>query len=220
MKGVDDHFYRRLLNFLYENGLTPIEHATPEEPLEIYRDRDYVCSFGPKGQIRGKEPNHDLDLIIKFKQDKFRNYTIFDYLPDMPFSDVSEYKKYYEAGMAVLAVTMLPNDELQFATWEYSYDRKGVGFSHYFGEDFKAAKEDFAIRAGLVDDRKLFSPDEYALIHTACCFSVMGNDNLTKQEEESFYRIISQIELAVPSVRPTIVTEADRSLSLEQEECL
>lgn len=47
--------------------------------------------------------------------------------------------------MEVLAVTMLPNDELQFATWEYSYDRKGVMFSHYF-------REDFAIRAGLVDE--------------------------------------------------------------------
>lgn len=215
MKGVNEHFYRRFLNFLYENGLTPVEHAMPEEPLEIYRDREYICSFCPGGQIRRKEPSHDLNIIIKFKQDKLNNYTIFEHLPDMPYSDVSEYKKFYEAGMAVLAVTMLPNDELQFATWEYSYDRKGVMFSHYFGEDFKAAKEDFAVRAGLVDDRKLFTIDEYALIHTACCFSVMGNENLTRVQEETFYKIISQIELAVPSVLPTHEPHSDNELSKE-----
>jgi hypothetical protein len=64
MKGVSDHFYRLFLNFLHENGLTPVEHATPEEPPEIYRNREYICSFCEGGRVYYENTSRDL-IIIK-----------------------------------------------------------------------------------------------------------------------------------------------------------
>ena len=36
----DSEIYGQFLELLYSEGLTPIEHETPCEPLEIYRDRN------------------------------------------------------------------------------------------------------------------------------------------------------------------------------------
>nr|WP_326184153.1 hypothetical protein [uncultured Oscillibacter sp.] len=39
---------------------------------------------------------------------------------------------------------------VQFVTWEWSYGRTGLWQGHYYNNDYKAAKQDFAIRAGLI----------------------------------------------------------------------
>lgn len=45
MRCASQPFYKHFLEFLYSEGLNPIEHETPDEPLEIYREREYICSF-------------------------------------------------------------------------------------------------------------------------------------------------------------------------------
>jgi hypothetical protein len=65
--------------------------------------------------------------------------------------------EYLEAGYRVLAdfngVVLAGKETLlgaQFATWAWGYDRKGLNNGHYYREDYQGAKEDFALRAGLV----------------------------------------------------------------------
>ena len=70
MRCASQPFYRRLLEFPYSEGLTPIEHETPDEPLEIYRGRDYVCSFFPSGEITCEHESEDLNKVRTFK-DKY-----------------------------------------------------------------------------------------------------------------------------------------------------
>ena len=43
------------------------------------------------------------------------------------------------------------------ATREWDFDRQGVHAGHYFTENYEAAKQDFAVRAGLVESQRLFS---------------------------------------------------------------
>lgn len=49
---------------------------------------------------------------------------------------------------------------VQFVTWDWDYDRMGVSHGHYFMENYDGAKQDFAIRSGLIHKEQLFSPEK------------------------------------------------------------
>ena len=48
----------------------------------------------------------------------------------------------------------------QFVTWTRDYDRSGVNNGHYYMEDYQGAKEDFALRAGLVARERVFDREQ------------------------------------------------------------
>jgi len=48
---------------------------------------------------------------------------------------------------------------VQFATWQWTYDKDGLTLGHYYGNDYSTAKQDFAIRAGLIPAEKLFTSE-------------------------------------------------------------
>ncbi len=54
----------------------------------------------------------------------------------------------------------------EYITWRKQYDG-GVALGRYFANNLQAAKEDFARRPELVDEARLFSPDEMAVIYKA-----------------------------------------------------
>ena len=50
---------------------------------------------------------------------------------------------------------------VQFVTWDWSFDRKGVSHGHYYtglysSGNYEAAKRDFATRSGLIPEQQLF----------------------------------------------------------------
>ena len=56
---------------------------------------------------------------------------------------------------------------VQFVTWEWDFDRKGVHHGHYFQDDYDAAKRDFTVRGRLVQKDALFEPEQLAEIYRA-----------------------------------------------------
>ena len=54
-----------------------------------------------------------------------------------------------------------PGRGFTFVSWQYNFDRTGVDLGHYY-EDYTSAKEDFALRAGLVQGNLVFTPERYA----------------------------------------------------------
>ena len=59
----DSKIYGQFLELLYSEGLTPIEHETPCEPLEIYRGRNYVCSLDSSDGISYENESEDLNRV-------------------------------------------------------------------------------------------------------------------------------------------------------------
>ena len=75
---------------------------------------------------------------------------------------------------------------------------RGVG--HYVGGDYEGAKRDFAIRAGLVPQKELFSQEQLAEIHR-CVETVRDMDlPMTVKREERMDGILEQIRRAVPDL--------------------
>ena len=65
------------------------------------------------------------------------------------------YKILADFGEAVLA-GRLEETGAKFATWQWEFDRNSVRVGHYFMEDYKSAKRDFAARSKLVEVSAFF----------------------------------------------------------------
>ena len=60
-------------------------------------------------------------------------------------------------GGSVLAGQELDRGQgYQFATWIWDFNREGLIYGHYFQGDFQNAKQDFAVRSGLISKAQLF----------------------------------------------------------------
>ena len=74
-------------------------------------------------------------------------------------------------GGAVLAGRERENGQgYQFVTWTWDYGRRGVSHGHYYEGDFQSAKQDFAVRSGLISKAQLFSPEQLTELYRATDF--------------------------------------------------
>lgn len=120
------------------------------------------------------------------------------YISAMPLEVQGEaaqtYRKLCELNGIVLAAKKIQDNTLQFVTWR----RMSTGVEHgNYTFDYEAAKEDFALRAELVDKRRLFDDKELSLIgqaiEMASRFSPMSTTSLTYDEERSLEKIAEKI---------------------------
>ena len=84
------------------------------------------------------------------------------------------------------------------ATREWDFDRQGVHTGHYHMENYDAAKLDFAARAGLINEQRLFSDEQLAVIKNACEFALEDDATLSYAEEKQLQSVQEQIELLLP----------------------
>ena len=56
---------------------------------------------------------------------------------------------------------------VHFVTWDWAYGHTGVCHGHYFMENYAGAKQDFAIRSGLIQKERLFTPEQMTEIIAA-----------------------------------------------------
>jgi len=103
-------------------------------------------------------------------------------------------------GYVLAGMELSQNMGYQFVTWEYSYDRKGVGLGNYFMNDYEGAKEDFATRTGMVPENKLFNKDQLHAIYEALDFKRGNDPDLTFDHEDALIKIQRQIERAAPDI--------------------
>ena len=130
--------------------------------------------------------------------------------PTLKAVDLDEnYKFLAEFDDTVLAGRMSKSGA-RFVTWEYDFDRRGVHTGHYFMQDYESAKQDFAVRAGLVESQRLFSDEQLAVIQNACEFALEADATLSYAEEKQLQSVQEQIELLLPQ------QEQEQGFTMEQ----
>ena len=112
-------------------------------------------------------------------------------------------------GGAVLAGRELENGwGYQFVTWIWDHDRTGVSHGHYYEEDFQGAKQDFAVRSGLISKAQLFSPEELTQLYRA-------TDYLLDEGPEPEYGQLKALQTSRTKIEYTVPDLAER---LEQSQ--
>mgnify|MGYP000778630529 FL=1 len=104
-------------------------------------------------------------------------------------------------GGAVLAGRELENGRgYQFVTWIWDYNRTGVSYGHYYDEDFCGAKQDFAVRSGLISKAQLFSPEELTQLYRATDYLLDEGPEPEDGQLKALQTSRTKIEYTVPDL--------------------
>ena len=189
---------------LLEDGLIHVRWN--EKPL-CSVDRDGIARFRP-ADITGPEVDRQLRTVTQTAAQVKEYMQIFDRAPALKVVGLDDtYKVLADFGDAVLA-EQFGKTGARFVTWEWDFDRKGVHAGHYHMENYEAAKLDFAVRAGLINEQRLFSDEQLAVIRNSCEFALEDDATLSYAEEKQLRSVQEQIELLLPQQtqeqRPTM----------------
>ena len=110
---------------------------------------------------------------------------------------------------------------VHFVTWDWDYGHTGVCQGHYFMEDYAGAKQDFAVRSGLIQKAQLFNPEQLTEIYRCCADSVDGDFfELTEEQEKVIRSAQQQIEECVPDLDERIRQQEDMAEQAAQEQTM
>ena len=73
-----------------------------------------------------------------------------------------------------------------------------VTLGHYHGDDYAAAKEDFATRSGLIPSHRLFTNEELAEIKSCVEFTLDNDEALTFESEKKLNELADKINESLP----------------------
>ena len=200
LQEVEQKLLRKELDAkLMEDGLVHVRWN--EKPL-CSVDRDGIVRFRP-ADITGPEVDQQLRTVTQTAAQVKEYMRIFDRAPALKAIGLEDsYKVLADFGDAVLA-GQLGKKGARFVTWEWDFDRQGVHAGHYFMENYEAAKQDFAVRAGLVDEQRLFSDEQLAVVRNACELALEADATLSYAEEKQLQSVQEQIELLLPQKEQT-----------------
>ena len=205
LQEVEQKLLRKELDArLLEDGLIRVKWNG--QPL-CSVDRDGIVRFRP-ADITGPEVDRQLRTVIQTAGHVKEYMRIFERAPALKAIGLEDtFKVLADFGDAVLA-GQLGKKGARFVTWEWDFDRQGVHAGHYHMENYEASKMDFAVRAGLINEQRLFSDEQLAVIRNACEFALEADATLSYAEEKQLHSVQEQIELLLPQQtqeqRPTM----------------
>ena len=187
---------------LRQNGFTvePIE----DHHLPVCWEKGRLCRVSGKGMLYRQErvdalgAQDALQAVIDTAKMTSEYMAILEYAPQLKATDLTgDYRILADFGDAVLAGH--PTERgVQFVTWEWDFDRKGVHQGHYFQDDYEAAKRDFTVRSGLVQKDALFEPEQLAEIYRALAFVREQDETLSFGRDQELEELMEQVGGLLP----------------------
>ena len=189
---------------LRQNGFTvePIE----DHHLPICWGKGRLCRISGKGSVLYRKECVDvpgaqdaLQTVIDTAKMASEYMAILETAPRLKASGlVGDYRVLADFGDAVLAGH--PTERgVQFVTWEWDFDRKGVHQGHYFQDDYEAAKRDFTVRSGLVQKDALFEPEQLAEIYRALRFVREQDETISFGRDRELVELMEQVGGLLPA---------------------
>ena len=160
-----------------------------------------LCRISGKGSVLYRQENVDsiwaqdaLQSVIDTAKMTSEYMAILETAPRLKASGLDgDYRILADFGDAVLAGH--PSERgVQFVTWEWDWDRKGVHHGHYFQNGYEEAKHDFVRRSGLLPKEALFEPEQLAEMHRALAFVCEQDEDLSIGREKEIKTIMEQIK--------------------------
>ena len=188
---------------LQQNGFTvePIE----DHHLPVCWEKGRLCRVSGKGSVLYGQERVDalgaqdaLQAVIDTAKMTSEYMAILEYAPQLKATDLTgDYRILADFGDAVLAGH--PTERgVQFVTWEWDFDRKGVHQGHYFQDDYEAAKRDFTVRSGLVPKDALFEPEQLAEIYRALRLVREQDESLSFGRDQELAELMEQVGKSLP----------------------
>ena len=199
------------LRFLEETATRLRQNGFTVEPIEDHHlpvcwEKGRLCRISGKGSVLYRQENMDsiraqdaLQAVIDTAKMTSEYMAILEYAPQLKATDLTgDYRIRADFGDAVLAGH--PTERgVQFVTWEWDFDRKGVHQGHYFQDDYEAAKRDFTVRSGLVQKDALFEPEQLAEIYRALRFVREQDETISFGRDRELVELMEQVGGLLPA---------------------
>ena len=202
------------LRFLEETATRLRQNGFTVEPIEDHHlpvcwEKGRLCRISGKGSVLYRQENMDsiraqdaLQAVIDTAKMTSEYMAILEYAPQLKATDLTgDYRILADFGDALLA-GHLTERGVQFVTWEWDFDRKGVHQGHYFQDDYEAAKRDFTVRGGLVQKGTLFEPEQLMEIYRALAFVREQDETLSCGRDQELAELMEQVDGLLPADVP------------------
>lgn len=197
------------LRFLEETAIRLRQNGFTVEPIEDYHlpvcwEKGRLCRISGRGSVLYRQERaapgaqDALQTVIDTAKMTSEYMAILEYAPQLKATDLTgDYRILADFGDAVLAGH--PTERgVQFVTWEWDFDRKGVHHGHYFQDDYDAAKRDFTVRGGLIQKDALFEPEQLAEIYRALRFVREQDESLSFGRDQELAELMEQVGKSLP----------------------
>ena len=198
------------LRFLEETAIRLRQNGFTVEPIKdqhlpVCWEKGRLCQISGRGSVLYRQENVDgigaqdaLQTVINTAAMTAEYMTAMERAPKLQATGLEgDYRILADFGDAVLAGH--PSERgVQFVTWEWDWDRKGVHHGHYFQNGREEAKHDFVRRGGLLPKEVLFEPEQLAEMHRALTFVCEQDEDLSIGREKEIKTIMEQIKCLLP----------------------
>ena len=199
------------LRYLEETAIQLRQNGFMVEPIEDHHlpvcwEKGRLCRISGRGSVLYRQENVDSDRtqdalqsVIDTAKMTSEYMAILETAPRLKATDLTgDYRILADFGDTVLAGTPSKYG-VQFVTWEWDFDRKGVHYGHYFQDDYEAAKRDFTVRSGLVQKDALFEPEQLAEIYRALAFVREQDETLSFGRDQELAELMEQVGGLLPT---------------------
>ena len=88
----------------------------------------------------------------------------------------------------------------EFVTWEWDYSHTGMWQGHYYGNNYAGAKQDFALRSGLIPRSLLFEQSELDELYRCCQRTRELDGTLSYFGEQKVIQLQEHMEALSPGI--------------------
>lgn len=131
--------------------------------LHVKRNEQKLCTVDSSGAVRFRagdildaEAEHQLQSVMHMAKQVKEYMQILELAPSICVHGPDDRRKVFADFGDVVLVGSAGRKIVDFATWEWDYGRSAVYAGHFFSDNYEAAKQDFAVRAGFVNGQRLF----------------------------------------------------------------
>lgn len=163
-----------------------------------------LCKVDENGSIRF-HPEQLSEIEEELVRGRIRDAatTVLEYMklmesaPEMNTgNEVDHYKMLADFNGVVLAGHE-SGFGVQFVTWNWDQDRKGVHWGHYYGRNYEGAKQDFATRSGLMPEFRVLSSEQMTEVYRSIHETLENDYPITENRRKLLESAAGQIEQSV-----------------------
>ena len=200
-------FYKAFFEAIEKKGFSIRPPSSPDYVANLYY-RDKPIAFYGKQDAIIKNPFVEVDeKLIDRLQSLARTTAIgCGICSDKPFDDSLAAKeqggvvKINEQNGVVLACKHHPIFDYVLSTYRKDAEHGNVAIQRQYFYNKEAAFENFALRSGLVDEKKLFSETELKILHAGLVKMRTVDNDLDAEDLSSVADLIDRIEDIVPEL--------------------
>ncbi|MDR2022214.1 MAG: hypothetical protein LBQ71_02945 [Hungatella sp.] len=222
---MSEKYFSELTRILSNNE---IEAAPPENNmLPILLNGLPACRVRPSGamckfpdDLDTPEANELYHQVAPFSQMVKEYVTEMERAPLLKADALDEdFRLLAEFSGTVLAGRET-NYGYMFVTWKKTFDGTGVYHGEYFLDGYTQAKQDFAVRAGLVEKQRLFTNEQLIDIYQSIDDTFEAEYVLSQAEAKQLSDIQLQIEEIIPDIVRQVDDMAEKRIRESPEQCM